>query len=122
MNSHRAAHIAELILILITTAGILALFVIWAQLGSLLAPDESPVLVGARILRGLVSLAVPLTILIFLSRMRIKIAELLSRQKADQTTADSAKRMWVIVIVMVVILLLVDANVIYDGFQDIRFK
>ena len=122
MNSHRTAQIAEYALIFLTAAGILALFVMWTQLGSLLAPGESPVLVGARILRGLVSLAVPLVILIFLSQMRKKIADLLSRQNADQTTADSAKRMWIIVMVMVVILLLVDANIIYDGFQDINFK
>ncbi len=122
MKSHRAAQIVELALIVVTLGGILVLIVIWMQLGSILAHDESPVLVGARILRGLVSLAVPLAILIFLFRMRPKIDELLSRQKADQTTADSAKRMWFIVIGMIVILLLVDANVIHGSFQDIRFK
>ena len=119
--SHRAAWYVEVALLLLTSAGIAALVVIWVQLDSLLSPQESADLVRARLLRGIFSLAVPLATLLFLSKIRVGIATLLQAQNANQVTMQSARYMWILVVAFVIIILILDAVVIADGFQDIDF-
>lgn len=121
-NTHRVARCVEVALLFLTGAGIAALIVTWTQLDSLLSPGESPALVGARLMRGIFSLAVPLVILLFLSNMRAKIAALLKEQNANPTTMQSAKYMWFLVMAFIVIILTMDAIVITTGFQDIDFN
>ncbi len=121
-NTHRVARCVEVALLFLTGAGIAALIVTWTQLESLLSPGESPDLVGARLMRGIFSLAVPLVILLFLSNMRAKIAALLKEQNANPTTMQSAKYMWFLVMAFIVIILIMDAIVITTGFQDIDFN
>ena len=121
-NTHRVARCVEVALLFLTSAGIAALIVTWTQLDSLLSPGESPALVGARLMRGIFSLAVPLVTLLFLSNLRVKIAALLKEQNANPTTMQSTKYMWFLVMVIIVIILTMDAIVIVTGFQDIDFN
>ena len=111
----------EVALLLLTGIGIAALVVIWLQLDSLLTPQESADLVRARLLRGIFSLAVPLVTLLFLSKIRVGIAALLQAQKANLVTMQSAKYMWMLVVVFVIVILIMDAIVIANGFMDIDF-
>ena len=98
------------------------LTVIWSQLETLLAPDESIALVRARIVSGMFSLFVPMAILIFLTNIRTKLVVLLDRQHADQSTTRSAEYMWYLVIAFVIVILLITGNVIFNSFQDINFN
>ena len=119
--AHRVAWYVEVALLLLTGMGIAALVVIWLQLDSLLTPQESADLVRARLLRGIFSLAVPLVTLLFLSKIRVGIAALLQAQKANLVTMQSAKYMWMLVVVFVIVILIMDAIVIANGFMDIDF-
>ncbi len=121
-NTHRVARCVEVALLFLTGAGIAALIVTWTQLESLLSPGESPDLVGARLMRGIFSLVVPLVTLLFLSNLRVKIAALLNEQNANLSTIQSAKYMWYLVMMFIVIILTMDAIVIVTGFQDIGFN
>ncbi len=120
-KAHRVAWCVEVALLLLTGLGIAALIVIWVQLDSLLTPQESAALVRARLLRGIFSLAVPLVILLFLSKLRVRFAALLQAQNATQDTMQSARYMWILVVAFVIIILIMDAIVIANGFLDIDF-
>ena len=121
-STHRVARCVEVALLFVTGAGIAALIVAWTQLESLLSPGESLALVGARLMRGIFSLVVPLVILLFLSNLRVKVAAQLIEQNANPTTIQSAKYMWFLIMVIIVIILTMDASVIVTGFQDIDFN
>ena len=125
MLSKHAARIAaaiELTLIFVTGAGMVALIVLWSRLDVLLAANESVALVRARIVSGLFSLSVPLVILIFLTRIRGKLADLLAGQRQDASAMRSAKYMWYLVMVFVIVISAITANVVWSSFQDINFK
>ena len=125
MLSKHAARIAaaiELTLIFVTGAGMVALVVLWSRLDVLLAANESVALVRARIVSGLFSLSVPLVILIFLTRIRGKLADLLAGQRQDASAMRSAKYMWYLVMVFVIVISAITANVVWSSFQDINFK
>ncbi|MAF48620.1 MAG: hypothetical protein CMM10_10165 [Rhodospirillaceae bacterium] len=121
-HAHRIAGLVEAVLIILTAAGMVGLIVIWSQLESLLAPDESVALVRARIVSGLFSLCVPMAILIFLTSMRTRLALLLDEQHADQSTTRSAKYMWYLVMAFVIVIMSITANVVWSSFGDINFK
>ena len=118
----RIAAIIEALLIFVTGAGMVALIVLWARLDVLLAADESPELVRARIILGLFSLSVPLVILIFLTNVRGRLATLLAGQNADASAMKSAKYMWYLVMIFAIVILAITGNVVWDSFQDINFK
>lgn len=125
MLSKHAARIAtaiELTLIFVTVAGMVALIVLWSRLDVLLAANESPALVRARIVSGLFSLSVPLVILVFLNRIRGKLSDLLGGQNHDASAMRSAKYMWYLVMVFVIVILAITANVVWTSFQDIYFR
>lgn len=125
MLSKHAARIAtaiELTLIFVTVAGMVALIVLWSRLDVLLAANESPALVRARIVSGLFSLSVPLVILVFLNRIRGKLSDLLGGQSHDASAMRSAKYMWYLVMVFVIVILAITANVVWTSFQDIYFR
>ncbi len=113
---------AEVGLLVLTGAGIVALGVTWARLESLLSPDESPILMRARLMRGIFSLAVPLATLLFLSALRVRIAAVLEEQNANLVTMKSAKYMWFLIITFIIIILFMDAFVIVNSFRDIDFN
>ncbi len=121
-NAHRMAWYAEVALLALTGAAIAALVVTWVELESLLSPRESPILVRARLMRGIFSLAVPLTILLFLPTLRVGIAALLKKQNANPATLKSAKYMWFLVMAFIIIILTLDTFVIVNSFQDIDFN
>ncbi len=121
-STHRVARCVEVALLFVTGAGIAALIVAWTQMESLLSPGESLALVGARLMRGIFSLVVPLVILLFLSNLRVKIVALLNEQNANLSTIQSAKYMWYLVMMSIVIILTMDAIVIVASFQDIDFN
>ena len=122
MNVNRSARIFELALLVATCLGIATLIFIWSELATLLGPGESAALVRARLIRGLFSLAVPLVTLLSVSIMRGRIAALLKAQNATSATLQSAKYLWVIVMIFVVGILCLDFFVIAQGFQDIDFR
>lgn len=125
MLSKHAMRIAtgiELLLIVLTVAGMVVLVVLWARLDVLLAPSESPELVRARIVSGLFSLSVPLAILVFLTRIRCRLVDLLAGHSRDASAMKSARYMWYLVMIFVVVILSITASVVWSSFQDINFK
>ncbi len=121
-HARRIAAAIELLLIFVTGAGMVALIVLWSRLDVLLAANESAALVRARIVSGLLSLSVPLVILIFLNRIRGKLADLLTGPNQDASAMRSAKYMWYLVMAFVIVILAITANVVWSSFLDINFK
>lgn len=121
-HAMRIAAIIEALLIFVTGAGMVALIVLWARMDGLLAADESPELVRARIISGLFSLSVPLVILTFLTNIRGRLAALLGGPSADASAMKSAKYMWYLVMIFAIVILAITGNVVRNSFLDINFK
>ncbi|MEE2761830.1 MAG: hypothetical protein VYE18_10330 [Pseudomonadota bacterium] len=125
MLSERAMRIAawtESVLVFLTGACMVALGALWARIDSLLAPDESPDLVRARVIAGLFTLAVPRVILLFLTNFLRRLATLLEGPNVHTLARDSARYVWYLVMIFVLLILVITAARVWSSFQDINFK
>lgn len=118
----RWAMALEIALQFVTGVGIVALLVLMANLDRLLAADESELLVRVRLLKGVISLAMPLIILVFLTGLRHGLTRMLARQNADAEMVKSSRYIWLTVIVFVILILAVDVNIIIESLSDINFQ
>ena len=118
----RWAAIVEIALQFLIGAGIVAVLLIMFNLDRLLAPEESELLVRVRLLRGVISLALPLVILFFLTGLRHTLARLLADRPDDDETARSVKYIWFTMIGFVLLIVGVDVSLIVESFSDISFR
>lgn len=119
---NRAAVVIEVVLQFLTGAAIVAVLVMMANLDRLLAPDESEILVRARLFRTIAGLAMPLIILFLLSGLRHRLIKLLTKQGADREALNSVKYIWLTVIGFVGLILAIDVNIFVESLSDISFK
>ena len=116
------ARVVEVTLQILSCAGIIALLLLMANLEHVLAPEESELLVRVRLFKGIISLAMPLIILIFLTGLRRALTNMLERQGADQEMTKSARYIWLTVVGFVLLILAIDVNIIIESMSDISFQ
>ena len=75
-----------------------------------------------RLLRGVISLALPLVILFFLTGLRHTLARLLADRPHNDETANSVRYIWFTVIGFVLLIVGVDVSLIVESFSDISFR
>ena len=86
----RFALIVEILLIVAAAAGFLGVFVFMAMAPSLLSPDESIVLMKARVIRGASLMAFPLAIALLLPFARMRLTRLFAVEPAQSRLAWAA--------------------------------
>jgi hypothetical protein len=118
----RAAMLIELGLQFISGAAIVGLLVMMANLDSLLAADESVGLVRVRLMKGVISFAMPLVIMVFLTGLRYRLGAMLANQNSDAEMVKSARYMWVTVVFFVLLILAIDVNIVIESLSDISFR